>query len=183
MKNELLKIWRCESYKDKHFTVDLVNDSLHEWNVRLLLAAIDPDSSLHKDLVQLKQSTGCEGILLHILFKERYPFDPPLVRVVEPVIKSKLLNLIQTIADKAFNLITEGHVFEIGGVMCMELLMPEYWVPAYTVEGIIMQVAATLVKGAGRVYFGASKGEYTLERAQLGLQQLERMPDRSRKIF
>lgn len=79
--------------------------------------------------------------------------------------------------------IPEGHVFEIGGVMCMELLMPEHWVPAYTVEGIILQVAATLVRGGGRVNFGASKDEYTLERAQLGLQKLEKMPDRSRKRF
>lgn len=89
LQNELKKIYQSEPYKNKHFTVDLVNESLYEWNVRLLLPAIDPESLLHQDLVKLKETTGQEGILLHIIFKDRYPLDPPFVRVAEPVIKSE----------------------------------------------------------------------------------------------
>lgn len=185
MKNELLKIWRCEPYKNQHFTVDLVNDSLYEWNVRLLLPAIDADSPLHDDLKKLKQSTGREGILLHFIFKERYPLEAPFVRVAEPVISSEFHQTSHAIELRncSFAFIhPEGHVFEIGGVMCMELLMEQGWIPAFTVEGVIMQIAATLVRGDGRVDFNASADEYSLERAQMGLKQLEQMPDRSRKI-
>jgi hypothetical protein len=34
-----------------------------------------------------------------------------------------------------------------GGAICMELLTPRGWASAYTVEAIIMQFAASIVKG------------------------------------
>jgi len=49
--------------------VDLVNDSLYEWNVRLM--SVDPDSPLHNDLVLLKEKEGKDSILLNIIFKVR----------------------------------------------------------------------------------------------------------------
>lgn len=81
-----MHVWKSESFKNKHYTFELVNDSLYEWNVRLLLPSIDADSPLYADLETLQKSTGKEGILLHFLFKDNYPFEPPFVRVVEPVI-------------------------------------------------------------------------------------------------
>jgi ubiquitin-protein ligase len=42
-----------------------------------------------------------------------------------------------------------------GGAICMELLTKQGWSSAYTVEAIIMQIAATLVKGKARIQFGA----------------------------
>lgn len=47
------------------------------------------ESPLYQDLLKLKASTGKEGILLHIIFKGSYPFEPPFVRVAEPVISRK----------------------------------------------------------------------------------------------
>lgn len=38
-----------------------------------------------------------------------------------------------------------------GGAICMELLTPRGWASAYTVEAVLMQFAASLVKGHGRV--------------------------------
>ncbi len=38
----------------------------------------------------------------------------------------------------------------------MELLTKQGWSSAYTVEAIIMQIAATLVKGKARIQFGGS---------------------------
>jgi hypothetical protein len=49
------------------YNVDLVNDSLYEWNVRLM--SVDPDSPLHNDLVLLKEKEGKDSILLNIIFK------------------------------------------------------------------------------------------------------------------
>ncbi|KAA0201783.1 hypothetical protein HAZT_HAZT006707 [Hyalella azteca] len=40
----------------------------------------------------------------------------------------------------------KGFVME-GGAICMELLTPRGWASAYTIEAIIMQLAASLVKG------------------------------------
>jgi ubiquitin-conjugating enzyme E2 Q len=69
--------------------------------------------------------------------QETYPFEPPFVRVVHPVISG-------------------GYVLG-GGAICMELLTKQGWSSAYTVEAVIMQIAATLVKGKARIQFGATK--------------------------
>lgn len=45
----------------------------------------------------------------------------------------------------------------VGGAICMELLTKQGWSSAYTVEALIMQIAATLVKGKARIQFGATK--------------------------
>lgn len=49
------------------YSVELVNDSLYEWNVRLL--SVDPDSPLHGDLQLLKDKDGRDHILLNLVFK------------------------------------------------------------------------------------------------------------------
>lgn len=47
--------------------MELVNDSLYEWNVRLL--SFDPDSQLHSDMQLLKDKDGRDHVLLNVLFK------------------------------------------------------------------------------------------------------------------
>lgn len=49
------------------YNIDLVNDSLYEWNIRLM--SVDPDSPLHNDLVLLKEKEGKDSILLNMTFK------------------------------------------------------------------------------------------------------------------
>jgi hypothetical protein len=49
------------------YSIDLVNDSLYEWNIRLM--RVDPDSPLHNDLVLLKEKEGKDSILLNMTFK------------------------------------------------------------------------------------------------------------------
>lgn len=39
----------------------------------------------------------------------------------------------------------------------MELLTKQGWSSAYTVEAVIMQIAATLVKGKARIQFNSAK--------------------------
>lgn len=59
----------------------------------------------------------------------------------------------------SYNLIwlSQGGYVLIGGAICMELLTKQGWSSAYTVEAVIMQIAATLVKGKARIQFGATK--------------------------
>lgn len=69
------------------YSIELVNDSIYEWNIRL--RSVDPDSPLYNDLVMLKEKEGKDSILLNIMFKETYPFEPPFVRVVYPIISGE----------------------------------------------------------------------------------------------
>lgn len=64
-----------------HLKVELVNDNLYEWHVRL--HQIDPESDLASDLRELK----IPNILLHLIFPENFPFAPPFMRVIEPRIE------------------------------------------------------------------------------------------------
>lgn len=61
--------------------VELVNDNLFEWHVRL--HQIDPESELAGDLRELH----IQNILLHLIFPENFPFAPPFMRVIEPRIE------------------------------------------------------------------------------------------------
>jgi ubiquitin-conjugating enzyme E2 Q len=44
----------------------------------------------------------------------------------------------------------------------MELMTPQGWSSAYTIEAVIMQLSATLVKGKARIKFDAPKVRLTL---------------------
>ncbi|XP_019606773.1 ubiquitin-conjugating enzyme E2 Q2 isoform X4 [Rhinolophus sinicus] len=105
---ELRDIFRSQSYKTGIYSVELINDSLYDWHVKL--QRVDPDSPLHSDLQILKEKEGIEYILLNFSFKG--------------------------------------------------------WSSAYSIESVIMQINATLVKGKARVQFGANKNQYNLARAQ-----------------
>jgi len=117
------------------YSVELVCDSIYEWNIKLM--KVDPDSRLHYDLQMLKEKEQKDFVLLNITFKETYPFDPPFVRVVYPIIVG-------------------GYVLD-GGAICMELLTQKGWSSAYTVEAVIMQISAALVKAKARIKFGLPK--------------------------
>lgn len=113
---------RCDT---KLFSAELVEDNLYEWNVKLFI--IDTDSLLYRDMIE----TGTKFILLNITFPDNFPFAPPFMRVTAPRIEG-------------------GFVLD-GGAICMELLTPKGWSSAYTVEAIVLQFSAAVVKGQGRI--------------------------------
>uniref|UniRef100_A0A8C9Q0X0 UBC core domain-containing protein n=1 Tax=Spermophilus dauricus TaxID=99837 RepID=A0A8C9Q0X0_SPEDA len=137
---ELRDIYRSQSFKGGNY----------DWNVKLL--KVDQDSALHNDLQILKEKEGADFIRLNFSFKDNFPFGPPLVRVVSPVLSG-------------------GYVLG-GGAMCMELLTKQGWSSAYCIESVIMQISATLVKGKVRVQFGANKSQYSLTRPQQSYKSL-----------
>uniref|UniRef100_A0A8C1DBM1 E2 ubiquitin-conjugating enzyme n=1 Tax=Cyprinus carpio carpio TaxID=630221 RepID=A0A8C1DBM1_CYPCA len=156
---ELREIYRSQSYKNGIYSVELVNDSLYEWHVKL--RTVDPDSPLHSDLQVLKEKEGMDYILLNFSYKDNFPFDPPFVRVVSPVLSG-------------------GYVLG-GGALCMELLTKQGWSSAYSIESVIMQINATLVKGKARVQFGANKNQYSLARAQQSYKSLVQIHEKNGK--
>ena len=77
------------------------------------------------------------GMCFNYTLQDTFPFDPPFVRMVHPVLHG-------------------GYVLD-GGALCMELMTPQGWSSAYTIEAVIMQLSATLVKGKARIKFDAPK--------------------------
>jgi ubiquitin-conjugating enzyme E2 Q len=156
---ELREVYKSDSYKNGIFTVELVEDSLYEWHVKLSI--VDPESPLHTDLLQLKDKGGKDHIMLHISYKDNYPFAPPFVRIVYPVL-------------------TGGYVLN-GGAICMELLTKQGWSSAYTIEALIMQIAATLVKGKARVNLNIKNvhGLYTYQKAQATFKSLSQIHEKN----
>uniref|UniRef100_A0A674DXP0 Ubiquitin-conjugating enzyme E2Q family member 2 n=1 Tax=Salmo trutta TaxID=8032 RepID=A0A674DXP0_SALTR len=144
---ELREIYRSQSYK----TGDVI--------ILSLFYRVDPDSPLHSDLQVLKEKERVDYILLSFSYKDNFPFDPPFVRVVSPVLSG-------------------GYVLG-GGALCMELLTKQGWSSAYSIESVIMQINATLVKGKARVQFGANKNQYSLARAQQSYKSLVQIHEKN----
>lgn len=87
LQKEIKEYFLSDSFKRKVYKLELVNDSIYNWNVTLL--QIDTDSPLYTDLKKLKDMGKQGDILLNINFPTNYPLAPPFVRVVEPMIDSK----------------------------------------------------------------------------------------------
>lgn len=117
---------------DNFITVELVEDNLYDWNVKL--HQVDKDSALWQDM----KETCTEYILLNVTFPDNFPFSPPFMRVLTPRLEN-------------------GYVLD-GGAICMELLTPRGWSSAYTVEAVMRQFAASLVKGQVRARVGSVEG-------------------------
>jgi len=138
---DIKSIYKSDSYKNGNYTVELPDDNVYEWRVALL--KVDPDSKLAKDMVEFKITQ----IELSINFAPDYPFRPPFVRVISPVIQ-------------------KGYVLG-GGAICLELLTEEGWSSAYSMESVIMQIGASLVKGDGRIQpHKRPEDVYTLSKAK-----------------
>lgn len=96
-----------------------------------------------------------------------------------------------------------GYVLD-GGALCMELMTPQGWSSAYTVEAVIMQLSATLVKGKARIKFDAPRvriahfdpfqweytiislafqGTYSLARAQQSFRSLVHIHEKNGKSY
>lgn len=130
-----------ENEEDAEFKL-LDSDNINLWHVKLL--KIDNESNLCKDMQSLK----IDHILLEIEFTERYPIEPPMVRVLKP----------------SFVPIT-GHVTD-GGSICYELLTNQGWSPAVNMESLLISLKA-IISEDGRLN-GLENSRYTKKNAVSG---------------
>lgn len=84
---EIKELRTSAAFRNGDFTVDMVDDSIYEWNVEL--RAIDKDSKLYKDMITWKEKDGEDHILLNFTFNDKYPLEPPFVRLVHPHMNCK----------------------------------------------------------------------------------------------
>jgi len=157
---ELRDIFRSQAYKNGDYTIDLVDESLYEWNVKVY--HVDKDSKLYNDLEEMKASDKnfdkLDHILLNLTFNDNYPFSPPFVRVIRPII-------------------TGGHVYS--GAICMELLTRQGWSSAYSVESLLFQIIATLCKAGARIDLSSLTESFSLHRAQQAFRHISSVHEKS----
>uniref|UniRef100_A0A8R1HQ18 UBC core domain-containing protein n=1 Tax=Caenorhabditis japonica TaxID=281687 RepID=A0A8R1HQ18_CAEJA len=156
---EIRDIYRSEHYKNGVYTFELENEeNLYQWWVKL--HKVDEDSLLFEDMKKLNTEQKQDHLLFNFTFNEKFPCEPPFVRVVAPHI-------------------TQGFVLG-GGAICMELLTKQGWSSAYSIESCILQIAATLVKGRARISFDSKHtSNYTLARAQQSFKSLQQIHAKS----
>lgn len=71
-----------------------------------------------------------------------------------------------------------------GGALCMELLTKQGWTASYSVESLITQISATLVKGNARISFEPKNGNtYSLVKAQQSFKSLVHIHAKSGLFF
>lgn len=157
---ELRDIFRSQAYKKGDYTIELVDESLYEWNVKVY--HVDKDSKLYTDLEDMKASDKnfdkLDHILLNLTFNDNYPFSPPFVRVIRPII-------------------TGGHVYS--GAICMELLTRQGWSSAYSIESLLFQIIATLCKAGARIDLSSLNESFSLHRAQQAFRHISSVHEKN----
>ena len=132
------------------FSVDLVDDDLYLWEVRLF--GFDPkDEQIARDMA----ARGIKDIVLRIRFPEDYPLSPPFCRVLRP----------------HFEFHT-GHV-TLGGSICMELLTRKGWSPENSIEAVIMSIRSNFLEGGARLAAN-QYGDYSEAEAREAIDRLVR---------
>uniref|UniRef100_A0A6G1SJR8 Ubiquitin-conjugating enzyme E2 Q2 n=1 Tax=Aceria tosichella TaxID=561515 RepID=A0A6G1SJR8_9ACAR len=143
---ELQGFYESGSYKNGIFAIELVNDDIYEWNVKVF--KFDPDSKLQKSLLRMKEEGNEDAhVMFHIKFPDNYPFSPPFMRVAHPHIY--------------------GGFVLTGGAICMEILSEQHWSSAYTVELLIMQITSVMAQSGDIVPISDDAVPYSYRNAKL----------------
>lgn len=113
----------AKSPESHGFSAEPMGDNLYVWSVVLQ----GFDGPLNTDLDAWAARSGKpKGVHLRMIFPADYPMAPPFVRVLYP----------------RFKFMT-GHITS-GGSVCMQLLTRSGWVPANTVESVLVQIRAEI---------------------------------------
>lgn len=135
--------------------IDMVNDSLYHWSVKMHAEGFPPDSTLRRELCSFASQNASRqaAVVMEVLFPDKYPMDPPFIRVVRP----------------RFQMHT-GHI-TIGGSVCMQLLTPSGWLPSVSLENVFVSIRSEMVEGGGRLDLGRTS-DYTAAEAREAFQRV-----------
>ena len=116
------------------------------WDVSM--TNFDKNSNIYKDMME----KNITSIKFQVLFTDRFPFNPPFIRVVEPVFIPQTAHITRN------------------GAICMELLTPQNWSQVSSLENILIQIKTLVVEGGGRIQSNNKYG--TLEEAKMSFNQV-----------
>lgn len=128
---QLTRIAQSTSMEKDGYEVDLADDNIYKWHVRL--ANFDPTVNLATDIAMYESAMGRDHVLLEVIFPPQYPSRPPFIRVVYP----------------RFHQWT-GHI-TVGGSICVEDLTMTGWKPDYDLSCFFVMVRNLLMEGGALV--------------------------------
>jgi len=111
---------------------------------------IPTDNILYTQL----QSKNINNIKLEITVPNRYPFEPPFVRIVYPRFKFRT-----------------GHI-TLGGSICMELLSQNGWMPTLKIYNILIQIKLLIIDGGALLDDTKWNTTYTLNEAKVAYKRM-----------
>ncbi len=109
------------------FKIQVDPDDMYLWKV--FIFGYDKESPIGQDMANY----GIDEIEMDVQFPSNYPFAPPFVRVISP----------------RFKYLT-GHVTQAGAI-CMQILTDKHWVPACSMESLILTIKSEILEGGGRL--------------------------------
>ncbi|KAL4782162.1 hypothetical protein BJX76DRAFT_359242 [Aspergillus varians] len=123
-------------------------DNVYQWIVEL--HSFDKELQIAKDL----EKAGLTSIVMEMRFPSEFPLAPPFLRIIRP----------------RFVRFTEGGGGHItaGGAMCMELLTTTGWLPAFSIESVLLQVRMAItneVPRPARLDLGPRSRDYAIGEA------------------
>lgn len=138
--------------KDMGLSVEMKDDSTNVWNAYLYTTGFDPKQALTKSL----NTKSIPYVQLELHFPERYPFEPPFVRVVSPRFKYRT-----------------GHI-TVNGAICHEILSNQSWVASCSVEALLVDIRCNILEGNAEVEPSHWDVPYSFEEAKVDYNRVMR---------
>lgn len=134
----------------KALEIEMVEDSLYHWTVKMHSDGFPEDCALRKELRQFgaRHPSGESAVVMDVQFPSTYPMSPPFIRVVRP----------------RFQMHT-GHI-TIGGSVCMQLLTPSGWLPSVSLENVFVSIRSEMIEGGGQLDLENSGRDYSMGEAR-----------------
>jgi ubiquitin-protein ligase len=125
-------------------------DTMNIWKFKFKKENLPTETTLFKQLV----SKNIDDIIFEIRFKERYPFEAPFVRIIEPRFKFRT-----------------GHI-TIGGSICSQLLSPSGWTPVTQTDQLLINIKQLLIDGNAELDTEQYNKKYELKEAEIAFQRM-----------
>ena len=130
-------------------------NNFYVWKLVLDILKFDLTPELREDFENLKSTQKKDPTLIfEITFPSSFPFDPPFIRVVQPIFKFHT-----------------GHV-TIGGSLCMESLTPTGWSSARSIESLFIEILSVILQGGGQLDNSRIGHQYSIQEARSAFERV-----------